>query len=139
MTIPSAHEPSAMTIVEFVVLDPGGTELSPLANDVPQCMDPNDLNQGVLASPLSPVIGNHLAAASSDPFVVRPRIGVVPRVNACSSIRVPDLVVGRPDIADDARWTSASVQVAEMLDSIGLRTPPRDFDRIALLHPGTAA
>jgi len=139
MTIPTTHEPGAMTVKEFVNLDPGGTELSPLANGVPQRMNPNDRSRGVLASPLCAVIGNHLAAASSDPFVVQPRIGVVRRVNACSSIRVPDLAVSRPDIADDACWTTAPVQMAEMLDSIGRRTPPRDFDRITLLHPGTAA
>lgn len=138
MTTPSTHERDAITIEEFVVLDPGGKELSPRAKGVPQWMEPNDLNRGVLASPLCAVIGDHLAA-SSDPFVVQPRVDIVPRVNACSSIRVPDLAVSRPDIGDDARWTTASVQVAEMLDSIGRRTPPRDFDRITLLHPGTAA
>lgn len=60
-------------------------------------------------------------------------------VNARFSIRVPDLIISRSRIADDPRWNAAPVQMSETLDSIGTRTPPRDFDRIALLHPGTAA
>lgn len=114
MTLAVGAMPDNLTVEEFMSLNPGGKELWQLVDGMPRQMVVNRMRQGLLASALGCVVGRHLKN-TVDPFLVLPRIGVVPHVNARHDIRAPDLFVVRPDIPDDARWIAGPVLVAEVL------------------------
>ena len=104
----------AMTVEEFMDLNPGGDELWQLVDGEPQAMVQPSIAHGLLLAEPCRVVGNHRHAAGS-PCHPMPQVGVVPRVNARHNIRVPDLSIasGAPEAGE--RWLTGPVLVAELL------------------------
>ena len=104
----------AMTVEEFMDLNPGGGEPWQLVDGEPQAMVQSSVAHGLLLAELSRVLGNHLDAAAS-PCQPVLRVGVVPHVNARHNIRVPDLSVARGTSEEEERWLTGPVLIAELL------------------------
>jgi len=104
----------AMTVEEFMDLNPGGDELWQLVDGEPRPMVQSSVAHGMLLAEVSSVIGNHLYATGSSRCPVL-LVGVVPHVNARHNIRVPDLSIAHGDSDEEERWLDAPVLVVELL------------------------
>ena len=104
----------AMTVEEFMDLNPGGDELWQLVDGEPRAMVQSSVAHGMLLAEVSSVIGNHLYAAGSSRYPEL-LVGVVPHVNARHNIRVPDLSIAHGASDEEERWLDAPVLVVELL------------------------
>ncbi len=81
-----------MSVTEFLAWNPSDGRLWQLVDGEPQAMAPANRTHGAIQGELGSLIRNHLAErASPCSVVVAP--GVIPRVQADTNIRVPDLAV----------------------------------------------
>jgi Uma2 family endonuclease len=84
--------PSRMSVAEFLAWNPGDGQAWQLVDGEPQAMAPANHTHGAIQSELVRLIGNHLADRSMPCHVVTAP-GIVPRVQARSNVRIPDLAV----------------------------------------------
>ena len=113
--MPAAPEITpAMTVEEFLDLNPGGDELWQLVDGEPREMVRPGVAQGRLLAEVSGIIGNHLHAAGGPLHPVL-LVGVVPHLNARHNIRVPDLSIAHDAAEQNERWLTAPVLVVELL------------------------
>ena len=84
--------PSRMSVAEFLAWDPGDGQVWQLVDGEPQAMAPANHTHGAIQIELGRLIGNHLADRSMPRHVVGAP-GIVPRVQARSNLRIPDLAV----------------------------------------------
>ena len=81
-----------MSVPEFLAWVPGDGRAWQLVDGIPQAMAPANRTHGTLQGELGRLIANHLADGNSPcTLVVTP--GVVPHVQACHNVRIPDLAV----------------------------------------------
>ena len=81
-----------MTVPEFLAWNPPGGQIWQLVDGEPQAMAPPNRTHGAIQSELGSLIRNHLAERSS-PCSVIVTLGVIPRVQTDTNMRVPDLAV----------------------------------------------
>ncbi len=84
--------PERMSVEQFLAWNPPDGQLWQLVDGEPQAMAPANRTHGAIQNELGSLIRNHLAARSS-PCSVVASPGVIPRVQANTNIRVPDLAV----------------------------------------------
>ncbi|MBY0332123.1 MAG: Uma2 family endonuclease [Acetobacteraceae bacterium] len=114
LKIPSPSVPGTMTVPEFLEWCPDDGQRWELVDGTPRAMAPAKIRYGALQSELARLLGNHLAERDS-PCRVIIAPGVIPRVQAASNVRVPDLAVTcTPFDATDGHLTDP-VLIVEIL------------------------
>jgi Uma2 family endonuclease len=84
--------PVRMTVAEFFAWNPPSPQLWQLVDGEPQAMAPASITHGAIQAELCSLIRNHLEERSS-PCRVITAPGVIPRVQAETNVRIPDLAV----------------------------------------------
>jgi Uma2 family endonuclease len=84
--------PVRMTVAEFFAWNPPSPQLWQLVDGEPQAMAPASVTHGAIQAELCSLIRNHLEERSS-PCRVITAPGVIPRVQAETNVRIPDLAV----------------------------------------------
>ena len=84
--------PVRMSVVELLAWNPGGPMTWQLVDGVPQPMVPPNRTHGTLQAQLARLIGNFLVGQGG-PCTVIAEPGIIPRVQAGSNVRIPDLAV----------------------------------------------
>lgn len=84
--------PVRMSVSEFLAWNPPSGQLWQLVDGEPQAMAPANRTHGAIQAELARLIANHLAERGS-PCSVVTAPGVIPRVQAETNVRIPDLAV----------------------------------------------
>ena len=105
--------PRAMTVQEFLAWDAPGPQPCQLVEGEPRAMAPASATHGAIQSELARVLGNHLLAHSS-PCRVVTAPGIVPRVQARTNFRIPDLGVTCASYAAEDEVLSEPVLLIEI-------------------------
>jgi Uma2 family endonuclease len=103
-----------MSVAEFLTWDPGDGQAWQLVDGEPQAMAPANHTHGAIQNELGRLIGNHLADRSMPCHVVTAP-GIVPRVQARSNARIPDLSVTCSGYRDEEPILPDPVLVIEIL------------------------
>jgi Uma2 family endonuclease len=106
--------PVRMTVAEFFAWNPPAPQLWQLVDGEPQAMAPASITHGAIQSELNRLIANHLADLSS-PCRVVTAPGVIPRVQAETNVRVPDLAVACSGYDADESALANPVLLIEIL------------------------
>ncbi|MBV9777112.1 MAG: Uma2 family endonuclease [Acetobacteraceae bacterium] len=106
--------PRAMTVQDFLAWDAPGPQQCQLVEGEPRAMAPASATLGALQSELARVLGNHLLARSS-PCRAITAPGIVPRVQARTNFRIPDLGVTCASFAAEDQALSEPVLLIEIL------------------------
>ncbi len=103
-----------MTVPEFLAWDQPPNQLWQLVDGEPQAMDPASVTHGAIQSELVRLISNHLFEQKSPRrIIVTP--GVIPRVNAETNFRIPDLAVSCAAFGTEDAALTTPVLVIEIL------------------------
>jgi len=103
-----------MTTEAFLAWNPPPGPVWQLLDGVPSAMAPPGATHAAIQAEASRLIGNHLVSRAS-PCTVVVTPGVVPRVNADSNVRIPDLAVTCAPIARGEATITDPVLVIEIL------------------------
>jgi Uma2 family endonuclease len=106
--------PSRMSVAEFLAWDPGDGQAWQLVDGEPQAMAPANHTHGAIQSELARLFGNHFVDRSMPCHVVAAP-GIVPRVQARSNVRIPDLAVTCSGYDVEEPTLPAPVLVVEIL------------------------
>jgi Uma2 family endonuclease len=84
--------PIRMNVAEFLAWNPASAQRWQLVDGEPQAMAPASRTHGAIQAELCSLIRNHLTEKKS-PCSIVTTPGVIPRVNAETNFRIPDLAV----------------------------------------------
>ena len=139
--------PVRMTLAEFLAWNPPGSQTWQLVDGEPQAMAPANRTHGAIQGELASLIGSHLRDRGSPcSLIVTP--GVIPRVQANTNIRVPDLAVTcSPYAAEEAALTTPVLLVeilspsnqAETWSNVWAYTSIPSVQEILVLHSAAIA
>ena len=110
----SLKVPPLMTVADFLVWDAPDSRLWQLVDGAPQAMAPASQTHGAIQNEIGALLRNHLLARGS-PCRVITAPGIVPRVQARTNFRIPDLAVTCAEDAAEAHAVSAPMLIIEIL------------------------
>jgi Uma2 family endonuclease len=106
--------PIRMSVAEFFAWNPPSEQLWQLVDGEPQAMAPANRTHGAIQIELGGLIRNHLADRGS-PCTVIGAPGVIPRVQAETNVRIPDLAVTCSDYDAEESALTNPVLLIEIL------------------------
>lgn len=105
-----------MTGAEFLVWDAPPNQRWQLVDGEPQAMAPASVAHAALLSELGSQIRNHLLERES-PCRILTEPGIIPRAQAETNFRIPDLAVACSGLETDEATVSAPVLLIEILSA----------------------
>jgi len=106
--------PIRMNVAEFLAWDPASPQRWQLVDGEPQAIAPANRTHGAIQAELGSLIGNHLAERNS-PCSVVALPGVIPRVQAETNFRIPDLAVACSGYETEESALTDPILVIEIL------------------------